>query len=162
MITLIPQEETAKNSCGTNSSDQQPGTELMRMEAAAVDLSANVNLLGAYLSQLGGIIRTMQLRMDEIEAQQRTVSITHQDVQSLHKLIRMRAGQLCDKYGLTTAADERAIKNAIKRDILTKTGIKDLHDLPAVALPGVRRDVDRWSSIRLIMQRRALQQDPGP
>lgn len=159
MITFAGIEQDPRQE---DSREPGSGTDLMLMEAAAVDLSANVQQLGMYLAQMGQMISRMQQRMDELEAQQQRVSITHQQALDLGALIRMRARYLCEKYALTDPADERAVKNAIKREMLQKMNIKDFHDLPAVALLTVRKNVDRWVNIRLIMQRRQLHQETGP
>lgn len=130
-------------------------------ESAAMDLGRNVEQMGAYLVQMAHMMTRINDRMDEIEARERRITISHQQVLDLGALIRMRARQICDKYDLQPA-DERAIKGTIKREMLQKYNIKDFHDLPEVALPEVRRNVDRWVNIRIVMQRRQLHQDSGP
>lgn len=130
-------------------------------ESTAMDLGRNVEQMGAYLVQMAHMITRINDRMDEIEARERRITISHQQVLDLGALIRMRARQICDKYDLQPA-DERAIKGTIKREMLQKYNIKDFHDLPEVALPEVRRNVDRWVNIRIVMQRRQLHQETGP
>ncbi len=130
-------------------------------ESTAMDLGQNVEQMGAYLVQMAHMMTRINDRMDEIEARERRITISHQQVLDLGALIRMRARQICDKYDLQPA-DERAIKGTIKREMLQKYNIKDFHDLPEVALPEVRRNVDRWVNIRIVMQRRQLHQETGP
>lgn len=142
--------------------EQDPGNEKMILtENTAAELSQNVSLIGTYLVQMAHMMARMNQRMDEMEAREQMITISHQQMLDLMALIRMRARMLCEKYGLDDN-DERVIKNAIKREMLQKSNIKDFHDLPAVALPTVRKNVDKWVNIRIIMQRRQLHQDSGP
>lgn len=123
----------------------------------ALTLAQNVDQLGRYLQQMGALIGQMQRRMDELEAQQRAVTVSHADVLRLNGLIRARAAELCGRYGLgqPVRADTRA---AIRKDVLKKYGVKDLHDLPAANLAGCEETVRAWTSIRLMMDLRGRAQ----
>ena len=126
-----------------------------KSEEAGLALQQNVEQLGQYLGQLGAIIGAMQRRMDELERQQAAVTIRHEDVKRLQALIRMRAEQLCGKYELTDKDSPRIFRAAIKKDVLKRCGVKDLHDVPAGQLGGVENLVNGWTNIRLTMERRA-------
>lgn len=137
------------------------GPEAMEDLMAALPLSKvpalheDVEKLGIYLGQLGAIIGAMQRRMDEMERQQAAVTIRHEDVKRLQALIRMRAEQICGKYELKDKDSPRIFRAAIKKDLLKRCGVKDLHDVPAGQLGGVQNLVNGWTNIRLTMERRA-------
>ena len=122
-------------------------------QGQALALAQSVDQLGQYLRQMGSLIGQMQRRMDELEAQQRAVTVSHADVKRLQGMIRARAAELCGKYGLgqPVRVDTRA---AIRKDVLRKYGVKDLHDLPAAKLAGCERTISEWTSIRLMMEMR--------
>ena len=137
------------------------GTSLARQEnRAALDprvaeaLAENVRQMGQYIGRLGAIVGSMQRRMDEMEKQQAAVTIRHDDVKRLQALIRMRADQICGKYNLQDKDSPRIFRAAIKKDLMKRCGVKDLHDLPAAQLGAAERWIDGWSSMRLVMERR--------
>ena len=136
------------------------GPEAMEDLMAALPLSKvpalheDVEKLGIYLGQLGAIIGTMQRRMDEMEKQQAAVTIRHEDVKRLQAMIRMRAEQICGKYELTDKDSPRIFRAAIKKDLLKRCGVKDLHDVPAAQIAGAESLVNGWTNIRMVMDRR--------
>lgn len=129
-------------------------SEIIKTGAGATELQANVAQLGQYIGQLGAIIGAMQRRMDEMEKQQAAVTIRHEDVKRLQALIRMRAEQICGKYELKDKDSPRIFRAAIKKDVLKRCGVKDLHDVPAGQLGGVENLVNGWTNIRMVMDRR--------
>lgn len=131
-------------------------------ESEALVLEENIQQLGKYVIEVGLMLKSLRDQVDEMKARQKTTTISHRETLDLAAMIRIRSRELCEKYQLTDPSDARAIRAAIKKEILIKEGIKDLHDLPEVALPGVRKAVDRWVNIRLIMKRRELHQETGP
>ena len=137
------------------------GTSLARQEnRAALDpraaeaLAENVRQMGQYIGQLGAIVGSMQRRMEELERQQAAVTIRHDDVKRLQALIRMRAEQICGKYELTDKDSPRIFRAAIKKDLLRRCGVKDLHDVPAAQIAGAESLVNGWTNIRMVMDRR--------
>lgn len=131
-------------------------------ESEALVLEENIQQLGKYVIEVGLMLKSLRDQVDEMKARQKTATISHRETLDLAAMIRIRTDALCGKYQLTDPSDARAIRAAIKKEILIREGIKDLHDLPEVALPGVRKAVDRWVNIRLIMKRRELHQETGP
>ena len=117
-------------------------------------LHENVEQMGRYLMQMGQLVAQMQRRMDEMEARQTQVTISHADVKRLQGMIRARADELCEKYNLQDRDSPRIFRAAMKKDVLKRHQVKDLHDLPASALAGAEKQVDSWTNIRLIMERR--------
>jgi len=109
--------------------------------------------MGDMILQLGTMVSTVQKRMDELEARQRRVTISHGDVKRIQQLIRIRAGEICGKYQLA-AEDGKAFRAAIRRDVLKRWGVKDLHDIPEAALGAVESAIGSWVNIRMVMERR--------
>lgn len=123
-------------------------------QPVGVVMADDVKLFGQYLAQLGHMMATMQKRMDEMEARQRQVTVTHEEVKRIQRLIRWRAGEICDKYQLTDRDSGRIFRAAIKKDILSRWGVKDMHDLPEAAAGAVRSAIGSWVNIRMVMERR--------
>lgn len=120
----------------------------------ALALAQNVDKLGQYLMQLGTMMGTMQRRLDEMEERQAQVTISHAEAKRLQALIRGRADELCRKYNLQDKDSPKIFRAAIKKDLLKRFLVKDLHDLPAAALGRAEALVDSWVNIRLAMERR--------
>lgn len=118
-------------------------------------LQENVEQMGRYLMQMGQLVAQMQRRMDELEARQAAVTISHMDAKQLMARIRWRADEICRKNNLQDRDSPRIFRAAMKKDVLKRHQVKDLHDLPASALTGAEKQVDSWTNIRLIMERRA-------
>lgn len=117
-------------------------------------LQENVEQMGRYLMQMGQLVAQMQRRMDELEARQAAVTISHMDAKQLMARIRWRADEICRKNNLQDRDSPRIFRAAMKKDVLKRHQVKDLHDLPASALAGAEKQVDSWTNIRLIMERR--------
>ena len=128
--------------------------EAVPAEPVGVVMADDVKLFGQYLAQLGHMMATMQKRMDEMEARQKQVTASHEEVKRIQRVIRWRAGEICDKYQLTDPESGKILRAAIKKDILNRWGVKDLHDLPERALDAVRAAVGSWVNIRMVMERR--------
>ena len=118
-------------------------------------MEENARRMGDMILQLGTMIGTMQKRMDEMEARQRQVTISHGDVKRIQQLIRIRTEEICGKYQLTDPESVKRLRAAMKKDVLKRWGVKDLHDLPDAALPAVESAIGSWVNIRLVMERRA-------
>lgn len=120
-----------------------------------VNLEESVGRMGRYVLQLGQLVGSMQRRMEELEQQQAAVTIRHADVRRLQAMIRSRAEEICGKYELTDPDSPRILRAAIKKDLMRRCGVKDLHDVPAAQLPGAESLVNGWTNIRIVMERRA-------
>ena len=127
---------------------------LTLLPETAVQLHQDVEQMGALLMRMGQVIGAMQRRMDELEARQAQVTISHRDVKQLMARIRWKAGEICRKNNLQDKDSPRIFRAAIRKDVLARHQVKDLHDLPATALAGAEKQVDTWTNIRLIMERR--------
>ena len=134
--------------------DDQALTVVNPEAEAAVTLRENVETLGQYVLTLGQMITQMQRRMREMEDQQRQVTVSHAEALRVAAMIRARAAECCERYELRSAESVRTIRTAIKREILRRHGIRDLHDLPAEQLRAAMDEINRWSGIRLMMELR--------
>ena len=150
-------DEKIGNSCPDWEAEPADGpAELITFSREMVEAMAeNSRTMGRYIGQLGQMMAVMQRRMDELERQQAAVTIRHEDVKRLQRLIRMRADQICGRYELTDRDSPRIFRAAIKKDVLKRCGVKDLHDVPAAQLAGTENLVNGWTNIRLAMERRA-------
>ena len=117
-------------------------------------MQENAQRMGEMILQLGTMIGTMQRRMDEMEARQRAVTVSHGDVKRIQQLIRIRAQDLGQKYGVTDPETGKILRAAMKKDVLKRWGVKDLHDLPEAAREAVESAIGGWVNIRLVMERR--------
>ena len=122
-------------------------------------MEENARRMGEMILQLGTVIGTMQKRMDEMEARQRQVTVGHGDVKRIQQLIRLRTEEICGKYGLQDPESVKRLRAAMKKDVLKRWGVKDLHDLPDAALPAVESAIGGWVNIRLVMERRGAHAD---
>lgn len=144
-----------------NGEKRETGLARREAPAAVLDprtaetLAENVRQMGQYIGQLGTMIGVMQRRMEELERQQAAVSVRHEDVKRLNGMIRLRADQICGKYELTDPESRKIFRAAIKKDVMKRCGVKDLHDIPAAQLPGAENLISGWTNIRLAMERRA-------
>ena len=117
-------------------------------------MKENAQRMGEMILQLGTMIGTMQRRMDELEDRQRQVTVSHGDVKRIQQLIRIRAQDLGQKYGVTDPETGKILRATMKKDVLKRWGVKDLHDLPEAALAAVENAIGGWVNIRMVMERR--------
>jgi len=121
----------------------------------AVQLHQDTEQIGALLMQMGKMMTVMQKRLDEMEARQAAVTVSHAEVKRIQARIRMRAEEICEKYQLTDGESPKIFRAAIKKELLKRFLVKDLHDLPAAALGQAETLAGSWTNIRLIMERRS-------
>ena len=134
---------------------------IILMPDVAAMLQANTEQLGAYLVQMAQMMMRMRERLDELEKKQKAVTVTHDEVKAIQLLIRLRADEYCEKYSLEDAKDAAKIRAAIKKAILTRHGIKDLHDVPAIARQAVEALISRWADIKMVYRIRESHREDG-
>ena len=130
--------------------------EIIVMPEVVQALSGNVEALGAYLVQMGQMMNRIQKRLNEMEENQKKITLTHQEVKELQGLIRLRAMEYCEKYQITDPACLRKVSAAMKKAVLTRYGVKDLHDVPAIARSAVEAQICHFTDIRLVMKCREM------
>lgn len=130
-------------------------------DGTTLAMQQSVAQLGQYLTQMGSIMLQMQHRLDQLEAKERLVTLSHDDVKEIQGLIRNRCAEYCEKYELRDLGSHRAISGAIKRAVLRRYGVKDLHDVPAIARLAVEYQISKWADIRLAMKCREKSRAAG-
>ena len=117
-------------------------------------VEADTRRMGELVLQMGQMMGKMQQRMEELENRQAAVTICHREALKLMARMRNRADELCEKYGLGDPESRKALRAAVKKDVLKRAQIRDLHDLPESMLSAAERQIDSWTDIRLVMERR--------
>lgn len=120
----------------------------------AVQLHQDVEQMGALMMRMGQIISTMQRRLDDLEERQAKITISHGEVKRIQGLIRCRADEICRKYNLQDKDSQKIFRAAIKKDVLRRWQVKDLHDIPEAAISAVDNQISGWTNIRMVMERR--------
>ena len=120
----------------------------------AVQLHQDVEQMGALMMRMGQIISTMQRRLDDLEERQAKITISHGDVKRIQGLIRCRADEICRKYNLQDKDSQKIFRAAIKKDVLRRWQVKDLHDIPQAAISAVDNLISSWTNIRMVIERR--------
>ena len=120
----------------------------------AVQLHQDVEQMGALMMRMGQIISTMQRRLDDLEERQAKITISHGEVKRVQGLIRCRADEICRKYNLQDKDSQKIFRAAIKKDVLRRWQVKDLHDIPEAAISAVDNLISGWTNIRMVMERR--------
>lgn len=128
------------------------GTMITLMPETAAMLQGSTEQLGAYLVQMSQIMMRIQNRLDELEEKQQAATLRHDEVQTIQRLIRNRALEYCEKYDIICSQALTAIRAGIKKAVLQRYGVKDLHDVPAIARQAVEAQIERWSDVRLMMK----------
>ena len=141
--------------------DKLRESKFIVLPETAQAIKQNTEQLGAYLVQMGQIMLQMQNRLDELEEKQRLVTLNHDEVKEVQILIRNRSMEYSEKYGLEDAWSRRAITGAIKKAVLKRYGVKDLHDVPAIARQAVESQISKWADIRLAMKCREKNRAAG-
>lgn len=135
---------------------------IVLMPEVAADLAGNTEQLGRYLVQMAAMMKTIQNRLEQLEENERKVTLSHTEVKDVQQLIRLRSAEYCEKYNIVSPGNLRRVSNGIKRAVLTRYGVKDLHDVPAIARQAVEAQISRWSDVRLMMKcRDALAAEGG-
>ena len=125
----------------------------VRSEELGVKVS-NAQIL-TVANQLLSEIARLNARLSALEDESK-VTILHQDALRLSSMIKARARAVADRYQLGPAG-ERRIRAAIKKDVLSQYGIKDLHDLPARRLTAARMLIEGWSSWQAVREASMIQ-----
>lgn len=124
---------------------------IQRREAAVARQEEAVGRLEECLAQMGRMLAAMQRRIEDMEAREQAVTVPHSEVKVIMARIRFRSGEIVEKYGLEKA-DVKIFRSAIRKEMLKKYGIRDLHDLPASEIGAAERWIDGWNSMRLVME----------
>lgn len=114
-------------------------------QATAEQLTGMVQQMGIYLMQLD-----VRMRKQE-ELMQQKITISHAQQKQLMAAIRKRGLAICEKYRLPAGA-AGVIRSAVKKELLDRWRVKDLHDLPESVLGDALTQITRWDSYSLVRQ----------
>lgn len=131
------------------------------------DLTTIMEPVNALTTQLTGALREqaqvtaglsalwaqMDLRISALEHEVSGRTILHADVMMLHGRIRERVAGESAKHQLIPKA-ESVLRAEIRKAVLKRYGIKDLHDLPAAKLDEAAGYIDTMPIIRLVIKAR--------
>ena len=103
------------------------------------------------IARMMALIRQMEERMAADAAR---ITISHDQAKGLLLRIRQRANALCERHHLDGAGDAAFFRAQIKKAVLQRNGIRDLHDLPLRSLDAEGRWIDTFTDYKLVMKRR--------
>lgn len=144
----VPQSQGAEK---RESDGKEIASVIQRREQAVVRQEEAVGRLEECLAQMGRMLAAMQRRIEDMEAREQAVTVPHSEVKVIMARIRFRSGEIVEKYGLEKA-QVKVFRSAIRKEMLKKYGIRDLHDLPASEIGAAERWIDGWNSMRLVME----------
>ena len=144
----VPQSQGAEK---RQSDGKEIASVIQRREQAVIRQEEAVGRLEECLAQMGRMLAAMQRRIEDMEAREQAVTVPHSEVKVIMARIRFRSGEIVEKYGLEKA-QAKVFRSAIRKEMLKKYGIRDLHDLPASEIGAAERWIDGWNSMRLVME----------
>ncbi len=99
------------------------------------------------LRGMADMVRAMNERMEQLARDVRLLQpVTPAQTEEIHAAIRARAAALCVEY----RADERnkAVANAIRREIRRTHGVQSMRELPRVEFPVVVKQIELWDDYK--------------
>ena len=144
-------EDLSRGAEKRQSDGKEIASVIQRREAAVARQEEAVGRLEECLAQMGRMLAAMQRRIEDMEAREQAVTVPHSEVKVIMARIRFRSGEIVEKYGLEKA-QAKVFRSAIRKEMLKKYGIRDLHDLPASEIGAAERWIDGWNSMRLVME----------
>ena len=140
--TMPPEAEAVWNACFP-----------VPMETAK-DLRESVGNMQILIAQMARLIHDTRKQMEEMQAAQRQVTVTHAEVKRLQAAIREAADEFCRRHFFEDPKDAQAVRADIKKTILSRWQVKDLHDLPQIALGPAGKLIEGYGNIRLVYRLR--------
>ena len=108
--------------------------------------------LSVQVAQLGRIVAVLARRMEDMEAQSaRLITVSHAQALQLRKLIDAKAQAVIEQYRLIRCDSAVQLRRLIKKELLTRLGIRDLHDIPLAAWDRAVGIIDGWSNIQFVL-----------
>lgn len=104
------------------------------------------------VAQLGRIVSVLARKVEEMEAESaQRVTVTHAQALQLRKLIDAKAQAVIEQYRLIRCDSAVQLRRLIKKELLTRLGIRDLHDIPLAAWDRAVGIIDGWSNIQFVL-----------
>lgn len=108
------------------------------------------------VDQMAKLLLVMQNNLQQMEKTlKERVSVSGAQAQTLAAAIRNRARELCEKSGLPYDKAGRAIRETIRREMLSEYTISSVHDLPQIYYDVALSYIRDWSSYALIRRLRS-------
>ena len=127
----------------------------------AKDLKASVGELQIIVAQLARLVRDTRTQLEDMQSQQRQVTLNHGEVKKINAAIRAAADAFCERHGFGDVADRRAVRADIRKTVLGRWQVKDLHDVPQIALGNVYKLIENYGNIRLVYRLRDKHREGG-
>lgn len=120
----------------------------------ALSFYKSVGEMRTMIAQMARLLQDTRNQMEEMQGQLKKVTVTHDEVKQVQALIRKAAEDFCFRYGFSDPADLRTVRADLRKTILNRWQVKDLHDIPQVALGNVGKLIETYGNIRLVYQLR--------
>ena len=127
----------------------------------AKDLRQSVGELQLVVAQMARLVRDTRKQLEDMQSQQRQVTVNHGEVKKINAAIRAAADAFCDRHGFGDTGDLRAVRADIRKTILGRWQVKDLHDIPQIALENVYKLIENYGNIRLVFRLRDKHREDG-
>ena len=127
----------------------------------AKDLRESVGQMQILMARMAKLLQDTRERMEEMQAREKQVTATHAEVKRIQAAIRAAADDFCGRHGLTEPEDVRAVRADIKKTVLSRWQVTDLHDIPQVALGSVGKLIGTYGNIRLVLRLREKRRGNG-
>lgn len=127
----------------------------------AKDLRQSVGELQLVVAQMARLVRDTRKQLEDMQSQQRQVTVNHGEVKKINAAIRAAADAFCDRHGFGDTGDLRAVRADIRKTILGRWQVKDLHDIPQIALGNVYKLIENYGNIRLVFRLRDKHREDG-
>lgn len=107
------------------------------------------------VQRFSSVLLAMDQRMAKLEKLlDRKVTIEAKQYKSLQKAIKERASELCEKYKLDPKEAGKVIRKSITKELMTRYGVQDLHDLPDNYYDICLQEIAGYSSYALVCKLR--------
>lgn len=133
-----------------------------------LETGKNVRELLAGMRAMGEMMRVMGERMTAMEATIRTLEkVTPGQAAEINRMIRTRAEDLCNEYGLwifypgkeigdirsePDANDKKALTAAIRKDVREMTGVKTAREIARCDCQAVKEFIQGWEDYDVIQR----------
>lgn len=141
--------------------DRENAGLTVRESAAAISETARgVREMAAMIRSQGEMLRIMGERMTAMERTIRTLEkVTPGQVTKINKLIRQRAGDVCEEYRIP--GEEKAVAAMIRREIKLVTGAQAVREISRCDIEAVEDLIVGWDDYERIMRLIKTRREPG-
>lgn len=122
--------------------------------------STQLHQLQNVVTAISALYAQMDARMTALERERTAATILHKDALRLARLIRERSDDECARYGLGSAG-RKVLIHELKRAVLNRYGVKDMHDVPQLRLQDAEKYIAAWPSFRAVIKARAQEEAHG-